>query len=545
MRARLVTVFAVSIVAAAALVPSGSALAAVKLDNGVGTPAALNNPQCDKTLERMKFVYQAWLPCVKPWKDGADNGGATTPGVTADTIKVVIRKSPDETTNTGRAPIKDRASGEFATVEDAARDTLPVFEKVYEQWGRKFDVKVVEMSGSDEASQRADAVSIIAMKPFAVIDLGAGDVFESAIAARKILSISPTTGTNEESIQQSPYRWTAGTDLAASAVLGAEFVGKALNGKPAKFAGDPSLQSKKRVFGVVRSSSSSAPELSYAFAELKKRGVKVVQDLTYTLPTDTTQIAASAQEQAPTMIAKLKDSGVTSVLVLSDYQVTSALTAAATKSEYQPEWVAMGYGYVDIAALSRTFDKTQWKHAFGVLGLYPPVQGVTSGPSDLAFQWYWGPNEGAYSQAVFTAFEILYAGVHMAGPDLTPETFKAGMFARPPVGGQPEGQVTTTARVYGKNAKLPYDEYQTGGDVTLAWWDGDTSGPSVSVNGPDAAGVWQFLDGGKRYLRGQVPSDLSTFFDKSQSLNVFPSVPKSDVQPAYECTGCPSATSTS
>ena len=95
MRARLVAVFAVSMVAAATLVPSGSAMAAVKLDNGVGTPAALNNPQCDKTLERVKFVYQAWLPCVKPWKDGADNGGATTPGVTADTIKVVVRKPAD------------------------------------------------------------------------------------------------------------------------------------------------------------------------------------------------------------------------------------------------------------------------------------------------------------------------------------------------------------------------------------------------------------------------------------------------------------------
>ena len=268
---------------------------------------------------------------------------------------------------------------------------------------------------------------------------------------------------------------------------------------------------------------SSAPELSYAFAELKKRGVKVAQDLTYTLPTDTAQIAASAQEQAPTMIAKLKDAGVTSVLVLSDYQVTSALTAAATKNEYQPEWVAMGYGYVDIAALVPYVRQgTSGSTRSACSGLYPPVQGVTSGPSDIAFQWYWGPNQGAYSQAVFTAFEILYAGVHMAGPNLTPETFKAGMFARPPTGGAPEGKVTTSARVYGKNAKLPYDEYQTGGDVTLAWWDPDTSGPSVSVNGPDAAGVWQFLDGGKRYLRGQLPTKMPAFFDKSQSLQRLP-----------------------
>ena len=39
------------------------------------------------------------------------------------------------------------------------------------------------------------------------------------------------------------------------------------------------------------------------------------------------------------------------------------------------------------------------------------------------------------------------------------------MFSRPAVGGEAEGQVTSTGRYYGKAAKLPYNEYLTGGDV--------------------------------------------------------------------------------
>ena len=120
---------------------------AAALNNGVGTKAALNGPQCDKERGRIKFVYAGWVPCVKPWAKNANNGGATYQGVTKDSIKVVVRKPPDDLTNKGRSPIKDRATGQLVTVEDAVRDTLPIFEKTYQQWGRKLDVQVVEATG--------------------------------------------------------------------------------------------------------------------------------------------------------------------------------------------------------------------------------------------------------------------------------------------------------------------------------------------------------------------------------------------------------------
>jgi hypothetical protein len=523
---------------------------AVTLDNGVGTKAALNGPQCDAERGRIKFVYAGWVPCVKPFAKGANNGGATYQGVTKDSIKVVVRKPPDAITDKGRNPIKDRATGQITTVDDAVRDTLPIFEKTYQQWGRKVDVQVVEASGADEAAQRADAVSVLAMKPFAVVDVtshasGSGtdygsSVFLTSIAKQKVLALGGNSP-NKLSIAQDPYRWPLNIDFAANALLGAELITKNLAGKPAQYAGDAALQSKKRVFGLVRSESDLAPDFQPMFDELEKGRVKVAQDLTYTPPLDATQVSAAADEAAPTLVAKLKDSGVTTILALpNEYQMTSALTKAASKNDYHPEWIVMGVGNIEIAALARTFDQDQWKHAFGVSGIYMPVQGLTAGPSDLAFQWYWGPNAGSYSQPVVTEFELLFAGIHMAGPKLTPETYKAGMFSRPAVGGAAEGQVTSTGRYYGKTAKLGYDEYLTGGDVALIWWDTETVGPSVAVNLADSAGVYQHLDGGKRYIKGQIPSNVK-FFDRSNSINVITTVPPKDVQPDYPCEGCPSS----
>jgi hypothetical protein len=346
---------------------------------------------------------------------------------------------------------------------------------------------------------------------------------------------------NKSAIEQAPYRWPISLDTAANAVLGAEFVSKNLVGKPAKFAGDESLHKAKRVFGTVRPQGATAPDFEVALEELAENGGKVARDLTYEPPLDTASLATEAQELAPTLIAQLKDAGVTSVLVLSEYNMTGALTKAATAADFFPEWILMGAGLVDVSVLGRTMDQEQWAHAFGASGLWVPVRDLTAGPSDVAFQWYWGPSAGAYSQGLFASLEALFAGVHMAGPKLTPKNFEAGMFSRPPIGGAAEGQVTSAGRYYGKKAGLPYNEYLTGGDVTLVWWDPDTVGPSTAATFPDAKGVYQFLNGAERYRAGDIPKSLAGFFDPDASEFVIPTTPPTDVQPDYPCDGCPSS----
>ncbi len=534
--------FGSAIVAAGLLVgATASAAGAAKLGNGVGTEAALDNPQCDAERGRIRFVYQGWVPCVKAWEDGADNGGATTEGVDATSIKVVVRAPTQQELNDSRSPIRDRATTQFASAEDAVRDALPIFEKGgYETWGRTIEVEVVETAGSDEASQRADAVKVAAMKPFAVIDLTEADVFASDLARQEIMVIGGQFP-NKSAIEQAPYRWPIALDTAANAVLAAEFVGKNLVGKPAKFAGDDAFTKQRRVFGTVRPEGAAAPDFEPALDELADRGGKLARDLTYEPPFDTAALATEAQELAPTLIAQLKDAGVTSVLVLSEYNMVGALTKAVTAAEYFPEWILMGAGLVDVSILGRTMDQEQWAHAFGASGLWVPVRDLTAGPSDVAFQWYWGPSAGAYSQGLFASLEALFAGVHMAGPKLTAENFEAGMFSRPPTGGAAEGHVTSAGRYYGKKAGLPYDEYLTGGDVTLVWWDPETVGPSTAATFPDAKGVYQFVDGAKRYRAGEMPKSLKGFFDEDASTFAVPTTPPADVQPDYPCDGCPSS----
>jgi hypothetical protein len=538
----------VTLSAAAALLAGTMPAAAAKPANGVGSNAALSSPDCDRERGTVKLPYAAAPPCVKPFTDGADNGGATYQGVTADSVKVIVRHPTQEDVASGTSPPRDRATGQVGTVERAFADSAAIFERTNEQWGRTVEFEYFQATGSDEAAQRADAVAVLAEKPFAVIDIAGGDVFETLVAQDKALSISPTTGTNRQSIAQSPYRWTATTDYTATALIGAEFVAKQLLGGKAEHAGDADLQSKTRVFGVVRSTAPNAPETKFVDAELARYDVKPVVDLEYEPSTDSTTARQVAEQNAGPMVSRLKDAGVTSVILLAaDYPTIGALTRAMKTQEYSPEIVTMGVGLIDIGLLARgtppgEFDQDVWSHAFGVLTLYPPVVGVTAGPSDLTFRWFWGDDQGVYFQTAFATAEILFAGIHMAGPKLTPQAFKDGMFARPAVGGIAEGMRTNTIRAYGKKGGLPYDEYMVGGDATLAWWDPEKVGPSVSVAVADAKGNWMFLDGAKRYGRGDIPTrkqEKLEFFDPSTAMNAFAAVPEADAMPAYPCDDCP------
>ena len=105
---------------------------------------------------------------MKPWKDGDDNGGATSPGVTKDAITVVA-VVPNETqlsgtsAAAGTAPVSRVDLSPGGTYADAIHDYLLPLMKYYETWGRDIDVKFVTSSGSDEAAQRADAVTIKAL----------------------------------------------------------------------------------------------------------------------------------------------------------------------------------------------------------------------------------------------------------------------------------------------------------------------------------------------------------------------------------------------
>ena len=181
--------------AVAASLPPGAAKPTP--GSGIGTAAALNNPKCAHD-DASYGVYGRFnstfvgggAVCVKPWKAGANNGGATAPGVTKNAITVFAVVPNEQQINSpgGTAPI-NRAGNTRGNYQDAVHDTLLPMMKYYETWGRDIEMRILVSTGNDEAAQRADAVAIKAEKPFAVVNfVPAGlDFLDAEMAKSKIL----------------------------------------------------------------------------------------------------------------------------------------------------------------------------------------------------------------------------------------------------------------------------------------------------------------------------------------------------------------------
>jgi hypothetical protein len=140
-----------------------------------------------------------------------------------------------------------------------------------------------------------------------------------------------------------------------------------------------------------------------------------------------------------------------------------ALRAVRTKLEYFPEWFFTGSGYADLGLVARGYPTEQSQHAFGLSFIYPWTAADTPAQGELSYadkvdplNWYWGVDAGTQNARLTTpVIWWLLAGIHTAGPRLTPQTFKQGLFSIPPRGGALAGQPDTSLVAYGKGPKLP------------------------------------------------------------------------------------------
>ena len=316
--------------------------------------------------------------------------------------------------------------------------------------------------------------------------------------------IFTSNGTNADAAQQAPYRWQGVFDNDASAVNGAQFIGQMLVGESAKWAGDPALKTKTRVFGAIY------PERNLNFdlfleGFAKYNGTKLAEKVQYSVPLDPAQVQPQNQVEAPVLMAKLKAAGVTSVITYASGNMVSQAIEAATALDYFPEWVFPGLGILDLEAIVRSYDQAQMAHAFGVGTLLVNVAD-TSDPSNTYFAWYWGPDKGTYQAGVLSYVQTFLTGVMVTGPELHTADVPAGPVRAPGVRpGAASNQTQSYMTGYGRQAGLPYDEYSSIGlDFALMWWDPNTVGKS-KITGTEGKGMFQYLDQAKRYRSGDWP----------------------------------------
>ncbi|HVM53449.1 MAG TPA: hypothetical protein VM262_09655 [Acidimicrobiales bacterium] len=498
---------------------------AASAEGGPGSgPAATAAPKnCDPATGRVRFPSVYAPPCVVPV---SDNGGATYQGVSGNAIKVVLYRGQSD-------PAVDaliRAAGASDSPQDVLatyRDWFEMFQTNFETYGRRVTLDVIDASGpsDDDAAARADAIKVATdMKPFAVI--GGPAAFVDELASRGIVVITQLQRPIEYFADRAPFVYGTQMSSTQAFVLFAEYVGKRLAGRPARHAGAPALQQQTRSLGLVYLDTAEGiykPGVDAFERELTKYGASLTDRISYEGDIN------RAQEQSRLIISRLKDKGVTSVLFSGDPVAPIFLTQEATAQNYHPEWVIPGGTLVDTNFFGRTYDQDQWSHAFGVSQLWirPPQE-----QTEPYYQHVW---QFGRPPAAKSSYEILYQepwvffhGIHMAGANLNPRTFRDGLFSLP-VGGA--GLFTQVQRSFGRAGGWPFDDWTGFDTVTEVWWDPSANGSDEVGN--VGAGMFQFVDGGRRYAPGQWSNDEPAVFDPSRSMTHYESLPPNDQYPTY------------
>ncbi len=543
--------FAVVTVVSLAILLVGSAAAAAPPEGvsmaGTGPPppglglfskAALAQEHCADNGQTWS-TYEGGGPwCVNPWPAGKKNGGATAQGVTATEVKIIAYVPNDQMLAASSSPKPtDQATKEQTTVARAFEDSEEAYayaaehNGTYQLWGRKPVIELVTATGADEAAQRADAVAVIAKKPFMVVDATStttgAPVFSATVADNKIIVASASTDA-KAGTDQAPYRWNTTNDPSSTPVVTAAFVGKSLTGKKARWAGDKGLASKTRAFGAVY------PTTGIDFDEferlLTENGGKLTEKLSY----DPARAQAGSADFG-TIVTRLKSSGVTSVVLFTPRDVVKSLMELATSQDYFPEWIYTGVNFHEYMAIARTNDPQQMAHAFGLAQIGPYL---TNDPRITIPEWYWGTTQGATWPGALGPLEFVYNALHYAGPNLTATNVQKGLFAAP---AQKIARVAIGNWGYGKTVGTPYDAVgANGSDRALIWWDPDTEGQALAT--PVGKGVWEYLNNGENVAYQGFTKKEPKFFDKRASVterNALDYYPGGVAPTPIPCPQCP------
>ncbi len=480
--------------------------------------------RCDVTTGKLKYPSFFAGECYAPFS--GPNGGATAPGVTSTSIKVVfyLPEQSDLILNYITSAIKDTATNQQTI--DTMQNWVAFYNHFFETYGRTVDMVPYVATGqsNDPVAARADAVTIATdIKPFAV---WGGPIltpaFADELAARNTLCIDCGSGnTNSYFQQRSPYVWALNILAEQQVSHASEFLKKQVANGNASFAGEKDFTTRKRKFGLVDlvDDANSAQLLKVWQHSLAAAGIDVAQYVTYASPVD-------LQTSAPALIAKLKDAGVTSVIFAGDPIAPQALTRAATSQGYFPEWIISGSVLTDTAAFGRTYDQRQWAHAFGV-SFGAARTGVT-GAIPL-YKWYFGQDPpdltGAATSVVDAA--LFYPVIQGVGPDLTAENFKTALFAGPPT----PRAITQPSLSYGNKGIWPQTDFGGVDDATEIWWNPSISGPDEL--GRAGKGLYEYVGGGTRYLPGHWPTEPTKAFQKAGAVAIYNTPPPSEQVPNY------------
>jgi hypothetical protein len=495
---------------------------------------------CDKTTGRVAIPVLNGTPCVP--KFTGNNGGATSPGVTATTIRIgYYLGKPD-----AQYDALLQAAGAYdppAQVEQAVKDYVAIYQSRFETYGRKIQLVKIQGTGTsaDDAAAKNDADTAAKQdNVFAVIGgPPQAKAFPSELAANHVLCIGSCAIAQPQAFyaQHEPYIWPAGPSPDQADDMMLSYLKNQLVGKDAIYAGDPKFRTQKRTFAFL-SYDTNDGQFSVSWdnftIQLKDAGIPLKLHHSYFL--DPTTIPTTAHQIA----VALKQANATTVIFTGDPIMPAYFTKDATQQGYFPEWVMAGTVFADTSIFARTFDQQQWAHAWG-LELTPARTTEQKEPAYTLHQWYFGTPPPSKNSFGITQADVaaLFQGIQTAGPKLNPETFKQGMWNVAP---QTDNSSLSTIVTYGDHGYWPNPPDPMGLDnAGIIWWNPNVSGQDET--GKVGQGMYEMVNGGKRYLPNQWPTDPLPLFDPKGAVTIYTNPPPALTPKAYPSPpGSPAAT---
>lgn len=480
-----------------------------------------SGPDCRED-GRQKGISYAMPPCVE-WS-GGDNGGETFRGVTKDQIKIVRWL--------GQMDPATEAILQGAQLSDGRPKIKQTYEAIrrysnnhFQTYGREvvyIDMEAGGPSENDEA-MKADAQKIAnEIKPFAVItgDPAAGipNVLGRELAQLGVLCACTTSASTEFYTELPPLIFSGLPTSTEYAAHTAEYIAKKLWGKPAEYAGDEQLPTQTfkddtRKFGLLYIEGARGrvdPEgkrIRDAFVrEFQKYGMSFAEEVSYIYD------PGRNQADVTNMIARFKAAGVTTIVPFWDPLYPILITQEASRQQYYPEWFITGSGLSDTSAAGRLYDQAQWRHAFGISPLWVTWESVATSGGYREYKHGDTNNElgepGVLVNIYNAAAGAIFTGIHMAGPNLTNETFVRALLSFPPTGGQPRAPLLYYTRELPTAIK----------DFVEVFYKHDEPGPDEREQ--QGRGMIMKTNGGRRYKIGEWTTDPANGFNPAGAIAV-------------------------
>jgi hypothetical protein len=477
---------------------------------GPPTAVAAAGACADRTVQVVGDPYSP--PCIA-WPKGKDNGGATSPGVTKDTIRVSFRM-PIENISDYESVIRQLTGDKGdaiptpteADVRRTIQDYITYFERNFQTYGRKIDLvewkgkgsALNEIVGAGQEAAQADAIKAAKeLKVFADVSAFT-QPYNDALARQGVVAIGAPYMSQQWFAAHQPYSWSPFPDCTSLTETIAEYLNKRVFGYPADHAG-PGVVGKQRKVALVVPDNPEYQQCADAGENIIEAAGNKAARYNYTLDLST------LSDQANNLAAKLKQDGITTVVLATDPLLPLLLTSRMSQQNYYPEWVVTGTALTDLDVVGQFYDQSQWKHAFGMsmLGEQQPQGASYAYAAAKSVDPNHEPIFGA--ELIYYFMYMIATGIQMAGPDLTPQTFAAGMHAYP--GG------TGPAGTWG----YPKGDYSPYRDAREIWW--DPNGTSVFNNSPGRyastnkrykPGVWPAGPAAPQQLAAAPPKDVAT-----------------------------------